>query len=122
MELRDFNLNISENQFEIISRLNDLFIDIPGIELQKRFKIPFYYRHSWVAYLNPIKKDGIELCFIYGNEMSNHDGALQAKDRKQISGISFFNRNQIKADSVLDHFHEAIIIDEEKAVSKKKSK
>ena len=119
MELSDFNLNISDNQYEIMNRLDKLFRDIPGIELQKRFKIPFYYRHSWIAYLNPIKKDGIELCFIYGNEMSNHDGKLDAKKRKQISGISFYDILDINPDPVLDHFHEALILDEEKSNSRK---
>lgn len=113
-DILDMNLPVSDNQMEIILRLHRLFTDIPGIECKKRFKIPFYYRHSWVAYLNPIKKDGIELCFLKGLEMSNHDGRLQSKDRKMVAGISIYSFEEIDEDSVLDHFHEALILDEGK--------
>jgi len=110
----DMNLPVSDNQMEIILRLDRLFSDIPGIECKKRFKIPFYYRHSWVAYLNPIKKDGVELCFLKGLEMSNHDGRLQTKDRKMVAGISIYSPSEIDKDSILDHFQEALILDEGK--------
>lgn len=110
----DMNLPVSGNQMEIILRLHRLFSDIPGIECKKRFKIPFYYRHSWVAYLNPIKNDGIELCFLKGLAMSNHDGKLQAKDRKMVAGISIYSAAEIDQNSILDHFHEALIMDEGK--------
>ena len=114
MNIDDFNLAISENQSEIINRLNVAFLDIPSIELKKKFSIPFYYRFSWIAYLNPIAKNGIELCFISGNELSNHDGRLDFKKRKQIAGISIYQPSDINMGSTLDHFHEALIIDEKK--------
>lgn len=112
MNIDDFSLNISKNQSDIIHSLNRTFIDIPGVVLKKKFSIPFYYRISWVAYLNPISKNGIELCFINGNKMSNHDGRLIFGKRKQVGGISFYEPNDLRMDSILDHFHEALILDE----------
>ena len=110
----EMNLPVSDNQMEIILRLDGLFSEMPGIEVKKRFKIPFYYRHSWVCYLNPIKKDGVELCFLKGLEMSNHDGKLQSKGRKMVAGISIYSASEIGQDSILDHFNEALILEEGK--------
>ncbi len=49
-----------------------------------RFKIPFYYGKSWICYLNPIGKDQVELAFVRGNELSNQQGILDNKGRKQV--------------------------------------
>jgi hypothetical protein len=44
--------------------LYTLFMAVPGMECKMRFKIPFFYRRKWIAYMNPQKKGGIELVFI----------------------------------------------------------
>jgi len=73
----------SGDQQAVLQYLHNLLISFPDIEPKLKYKIPFYYRKSWICYLNPIKKKGIELCFTRGNELSNTQGLLAARDRKQ---------------------------------------
>lgn len=102
----------NENQKEILQYLHDYFLSFPEVEDKIRFKIPFYFRKSWICYLNPIKNDGIELAFTRGNELSNDQGLLLDKGRKQIRGIEFFSRKDIPIEIVGEIFQEALILDE----------
>ena len=77
-----------------------------------RYKIPFYYRKSWICYLNPGKKGTVELAFIRGDELSNEQGLLDAKDRKQVRSIEFGNLSEIPKTLIKEIIHEAIILDE----------
>ena len=100
------------DQQAILQYLHNLLISFPDIEPKLRYKIPFYYRKSWVCYLNPIKKRGIELCFTRGNELSNQQGLLEARDRKQIRGIIFEKVADIPAESLMAVLQEAFLLDE----------
>lgn len=119
----DFAFEQSDNQSEILHYLHDQFMAFPEISFKIRYKIPFYYRKSWVCYLNPIKKEGIELAFLRGNELSNTQGLLDAKGRKQVMGITFKERSAIPIHTVLEIFQEALMLDEAVPYeSKRKSK
>ena len=49
-----------DNIRELIIAINDLILSVhPAIHSKLRFKIPFYYLHSWFCYLNPLKKGGV---------------------------------------------------------------
>jgi hypothetical protein len=87
-----------------------------------RFKIPFYYQKSWLCYLNPIKPDGVELAFLRGNELSNEQGLLEAKDRKQVYGITFRKVIEIPDDLVNEIIQEALLLDQVKPYSVRKKK
>jgi len=100
------------NQQELLQHLHNLLVSFPDIEPKLRYKIPFYYRKSWVCYLNPIKKQGVELCFTRGNELSNEQGLLEARDRKQIRGIIFENVADIPTETLMLVLQEAFLLDE----------
>ncbi len=100
------------DQQEVLQYLHNLLVSFPDIEPKLRYKIPFYYRKSWICYLNPIKKTGIELCFTRGNELSNSQGLLQAKDRKQIRGIVFEKVVDIPTETLIEILQEAFLLDE----------
>jgi len=99
-----------------------LLISFPDIEPKLKYKIPFYYRKSWICYLNPIKKKGIELCFTRGNELSNTQGLLAARDRKQIRGVIFETVESIPEESLLELLQEAFLLDETVPYQSKRKK
>ena len=73
--------------------------------------------------MNPVKPNKIELGFTRGNELSNEQGILLAKDRKQVRGIEFSDIESIDEQSVFEIINEAIILDESIPYrSKRKSK
>lgn len=112
----------SENQQLILLKLNDFLIDFPEITPKVRYKIPFYYRKSWICYLNCIKNDGIELAFLRGNELSNLQGALRYYGRKQVMGIRYFCLEDINFDTLQDVLIEALELDEHVPYTVKKNK
>lgn len=114
MSLENYLNRLSDNQHDIFEWLDSRFLDFPGVSQKIRYKIVFYDYITWVCYLNPIKGDGIELCFIKGKELSAHPMHLHSKDRKMIAGISIFKVNEIDEDLVLSCFAEALMLNEEK--------
>lgn len=100
-------------QREILTFLYEHLLTYPGVESKLRYKIPFYYRKTWICYTNPIKGDAIELVFIRGNELSNDQGLLEARGRKQVRGIILEEVEQIPLATLGEVIHEALIIDTE---------
>ena len=105
---------ITENQRRIVFVLHDFFLDYPHVQMKIRFKIPFYFLHSWVCYLNPVKPDKVELVFLYGKSLSNAQGLLDDRGRKMVSGIMIDNPESIPLESIQEIFAEALMLDEQK--------
>lgn len=97
----------------IASALHDLLLTFPEVTHKIRYKIPFYYSKSWICYINPIKKDGIELCFLRANELSNDNGLLDFKTRKQVAGITLHDHKEIPLEGINEVLQEAFLLDEE---------
>lgn len=118
----DYIYGLAEPQREIIIYFHELLINW-GLQDKIRFKIPFYYGKSWICYLNPLKDDKVELAFLRGNELSNEQGLLESKGRKQVSGITFTDIKTMPIDTILEILQEAIILDESSPYkSKRRSK
>ena len=93
--------------------LDQLLMDFPGVTSKLRYKIPFYDKKSWICYLNPIKKSGVELAFVRGNELSNQQGILDFKGRKQVAGIEIFDSKHLPLDELREIINEALILDQQ---------
>jgi len=107
----------------IATMLHDLMLTFPEVTHKIRYKVPFYYRKSWVCYINPIKKDGIEFCFLRANELSNESGILSFKSRTQVAGISIYDHKKIPLEGITEVLNEAMLLDQEvKYVSPSKRK
>ena len=110
----------------IASALHDLIMTFPEVTSKIRYRIPFYFRKSWICYINPIKKDGIEFCFLRANELSNETGILNFKRRKQVAGVEIYDHQKIPENQIVEVLNEAFLLDQEvKYVSpgnRKKSK
>ena len=96
----------------ILEHLHNLITSFPEITYKIRYRIPFYDRKSWICYLNPVKKNGIEIAFVRANELSNENGLLDFKNRKQVAGIIYYHLNEIKEEALLEILEEAFLLDD----------
>ncbi len=111
--IENFLYSKSGQQRAILLYLHQILAEELALGAKIRYKIPFYYHHSWICYLNPIKADGIELAFLQGKYLSNAQGLIDMKDRKQVGGISIYKVEDIHRDTLYEIIQEALIIDEE---------
>jgi len=118
----DFIYNFEGEQRAIMLFMNSLLSNKLGLTDKIRFKIPFYYRKSWICYLNPIKNNGIEIAFLRGSELSNVQHILQSKGRKQVMGVDIFRLSDLPLSEIIEIIHEAILLDEKIPYTIKKQK
>ncbi|MDF9799651.1 hypothetical protein OKW21_004914 [Catalinimonas alkaloidigena] len=123
MDAVDTFIQEKQGQQKLILRhLHNLLTDNPGVSPKLRFKIPFYYRKSWICYLNPVKNEGIELVFLRANELSNEQGLLESRGRKQVKGVIFYKLNEIPEQAIHEVVQEALLLDESIPYSSKRKK
>lgn len=109
----DYIYQLEGDQQEMMLQLHELLTSYPEVSGKIRYKIPFYYRKSWICYLNPLKDGGVELAFTRANELSNEQGLLDFKNRKQVAGIAFAKVGDINENILHEIFQEALLLDEE---------
>lgn len=101
--------------------LDEFILDFPGVTSKLRYGIPFYYKKSWICYLNPIKNNGIELAFTRANELSNEQGLLDFKKRKQVAGIEIYDLKDFPVTTIQEIVNEALLLDETVPYASKRS-
>lgn len=111
-EVEDFIYQFEGHQREVMLYFHQLMTKELNLSEKIRFKIPFYYGKSWICYLNPIKDGKIELAFIRGNELSNTQGLLHNKGRKQVPGVEFDTVSDIPFEAINEIIQEALLLDE----------
>ena len=112
MTVDDFIIDQQGDQQKGLLFFHDLFANSLNLTPKIRYKIPFYYKKSWVVYINPIKDHSLELAFTRGNELADSGGVLDFKGRKQIKSITFQKVEELPMEAVMDVIHEAILLDE----------
>ena len=118
-----FILDYSGEQGEVLQYLHDMLMSFPEMESKIRYRVPFFFRRSWIVYLNPKKGEKVELCFLRANEMSNEQGLLDFKDRTQVAGVTYGSVKEIDDAVLWEVVQEAILLDETvKYASKRKPK
>lgn len=121
--VEDFIYQYEGNQQEILLYFHNLLTNELNLVDKIRFKVPFYYGKSWVCYLNPTKEGKIEYAFVRGNELSNAQGLLHNKGRKQVYSVEFEKISDIPVSTINEILQEAILLDETTPYqSKRKSK
>lgn len=74
---------------DIASLIRELLLEsVPGIEEKFSFKVPFYHYYGMFCYINKTKQ-GIELNFCRGKDLTIAWPQLQMKERIMVAGISF---------------------------------
>lgn len=107
-------------QQEIMLVLHRLLTEDLNLTAKIRYKIPFYFRKSWICYLNPQKNGSVELAFVRGNELSDAQGILDSKGRKQVCSIELFKRSEMPMKELTEIFQEAILLDDSIAYASKR--
>jgi len=119
-KVEDYIYQFEGSQREVMLYLHNLLTNDLNLTEKIRFKIPFYYGRSWICYLNPIKNGKIEFAFVRGNELSNIQGILDNKGRKQVFGIEFEKVSDIPVREINEIIQEAILLDETKPYESKR--
>lgn len=121
-DVENFIIQFEGEQREIMFLIHRLLTTELNLISKIRFKIPFYYNKSWICYLNPIKKGGVEFAFTRGNELSNSQKLLDSKERKQVAGIELTSAENIPLDKLNEIIQEAILLDETLPYASKRKK
>ncbi|MCB9283168.1 MAG: DUF1801 domain-containing protein [Lewinellaceae bacterium] len=108
----DYILDLEEPQQSIMLHLHTLLEEFPDLQCRRSYGIPFFYRKKWICYLNPTKDGGVEIGFPRGWELSNEQGVLEDRGRKQVRGIVFRKISDIPEETLLEIVQEAILLDE----------
>ncbi|MEM7368171.1 MAG: DUF1801 domain-containing protein [Bacteroidota bacterium] len=111
-EVEAFIYELEDNQRELMLYFHELLCSQPHVTAKIRYRVPFYYRKSWICYLSPKKGDRIEVCFIRANELSNEQGVLDFKDRTQVAGIELGSVSEIPEEAVYEVIQEALLLDD----------
>lgn len=83
----------------------------PEVELQFKWKIPFYYLDNKpFYYLNPSKKKGfVDVAFWVSAHLTKYNEYLVSENRKVVKSLRYFKLEDINEDvllSVLDGAHQ----------------
>lgn len=112
--------NLSDKQKLIAYEIHFLMLSYPNITAKIRYRIPFYFRKSWITYINPLKNGNLEFCFLRANELSNESGILDFKKRKQVAGIEISSVDQVGSEAMILTIEEALVLDQNVKYSVKK--
>jgi hypothetical protein len=98
------------HQQHLIYHLHHLIMTFSGVSTKLRFRIPFYDGRKWICYINPIKKNGVEVCFIKGFQLKPRP-ELVARKRTMVKGISVYEINEEILFLIAEVFEEALALD-----------
>lgn len=118
----DFIYQFEGAQREVLLYLHELLTSELNLTDKIRYRIPFYDGRSWICYLNPTKTGKVELSFVRGKELSNAQGLLESKGRKQVSSVTFTSVREIPLEVLYEILQEAILLDETEAYRGPKSR
>jgi len=108
----EFILEYDGPQREIMLLLHEWLTVDMGLRTKISYGIPFYYSKSWICYMNPTKNGTIEFAFPRGNELTNAQGILDSRGRKQVMGVEFTQVSDIPFELLEEVLREAIELDE----------
>lgn len=120
--VEDYIYRHEDQQRELLQQLHYLLAEELSLEAKIKYNIPFYYNHSWICYLNADKGGGVELAFTRGNELSNEQGLLDTKGRKQVMSVLITEPEQINDPVLHEVLQEAILLDETVPYASKRQK
>jgi hypothetical protein len=109
------------NQKEILEFLHHYILKYDSdIYCKLRYGIPFYYKRSWICYLNTVGRDKVEIAFTRANELKENIQFLEFGKRKQVAGITIQNIEDIPLGILKEVLAEALVLDKNVNYSVKK--
>lgn len=109
--LEEFLDKLPPQQQHIALVLHDWICNNTNCKTTMRFKIPFYDANKWVAYLNPVKNNGIELNFLQARHFVPLPEELDFRGRKMVAGAIFYAVSDIHPEILRNLFNIALATD-----------
>lgn len=91
----------------------------PGIIERISYNIPFYYYNGPLCYIN-VRKNSVSLGFTKGYALSNKQGLLDMKGRKQVATLTFCTEDEIDENIIKEIILEAASINDFQLLTKKR--
>lgn len=108
----NYILGLEGQQKAIVSYLHERLTNYHDLSSKISYSIPMYRRKSWLCYINPLKTGGVDFVFTRGKSLSNEQGLLDSKGRKQVAGMIIHNVSEIHERAIDEMVQEAILVDE----------
>lgn len=124
MNVRNFINEQPQPQREIMTILRSWILDSgPHTQEKISYKIPYFSFYGAMCYLNP-NEEGVDLGFTKGYELSNDQGILEAKGRRQVKTVTFHSVAELEEneDTIRHLLNEAAILNEYRFKRKVKKK
>lgn len=121
-EVHDYIWGLEGAQRELVLSLHRMLTSEWGLNARIRYKIPFYDGKTWICYLSPVRGGRVELAFARGNELSNAQGILESKGRKQVYGLEFGSLAEVPMQALREVIQEAILLDQSQPYASKRKR
>ena len=112
--VENYIFELENPQREIMTLFHDLFVNQYELTANIKWKVPTYFGNTWVFYMNPDKKsNGVHLCFMRGNELSEKHRIIKSEGRKMVKSILITSVEEIPYEELTACFDEAVKLDKE---------
>lgn len=123
----DFISDLPPDEKNIVSVLRRIVKSASDRLTEKlAYGVPYYYGHSRICFIWPASAGaitidkGVILGFCRGHLLSNANGLLAGRGRKEVWDVIYENPEQIDPVTIHETLMEAILLDEEMALQKKR--
>ncbi|HYF30669.1 MAG TPA: DUF1801 domain-containing protein [Chitinophagaceae bacterium] len=125
--INDFVDYLPEDHLKIVEALRSLVLEcIPDAVEKLSYNVPFYHRFGRICFIwpssvqwGPPRRTGVDIGFCRGDLLSD-PSYLDIGNRKQVYVKTFHHPREIDYEQLRQLLYEAVVIDEEHAMAKKK--
>lgn len=110
-EVEEYLLEYKGIGQDILLYLHSILIEKFQLRPKLNFKLPFYYQKSWVCYLRPLPKKGIEISFIHGYRLEKWTKYMESRGRKMVRSIVYTDISKVDELVLLEILKDALKLD-----------
>jgi len=111
-EIEDYLSKLPPQQSDLAYAVVHWLVESEELNPRLRYGIPFFYRKSWVCYINPQKSGELELAFLRAVEFRHLPEILDFKGRKMVAGILLDKPADLKNPELEIALQEALWLDD----------
>lgn len=123
----DFIADLPADEKSIVVALRKIVKNASDrLEEKLSYGVPYYYGYSRICFIWPASAGaitidkGVILGFCRGHLLSNENGLLEGRGRKEVWDVIYEHPSQIEPAKIHETLMEAILVDEEMAPKKKR--
>jgi hypothetical protein len=117
-KIEEYIYNFEGEQREILLQLHNLLLSFPHVVAKYKYKIPFYYRKSWICYLLANKDGSVDLSFTRALELADDNKLLDFRGRKMVASICISSIQDLNQEVII-LIQEALLLDDTVPYTKK---